>query len=64
MDLNIPFTRESWNGRIKACRGICASLSQCKVRNFEKDHLKMLESIAPENFTIKHFAEIQIFRLK
>ena len=24
-DLNVPFTRESWHGRIKACRGIGAS---------------------------------------
>ncbi len=33
----IPFTHESWNGRIKACRGIGASLTekrfQCGNRN-------------------------------
>jgi cyclopropane fatty-acyl-phospholipid synthase-like methyltransferase len=64
LDLNIPFTRKSWNGRIKACRGICASLSQSEISNFEKEHLKMLESITSENFTIKHFARILIFKLK
>lgn len=26
--LNVPFTRESWNGRMKACRGVGASLSE------------------------------------
>ena len=25
-DLRVPFSRESWNGRMKACRGIEASL--------------------------------------
>ena len=27
-DIDVPFTRESWNGRIKSCRGIGAALSE------------------------------------
>lgn len=46
-DLRVPFTRESWNGRIKACRGIGASLSKERCRAFEQEHLALLESIPP-----------------
>ena len=31
IDLDVPFTRESWNGRMKACRGIGASLPPEKI---------------------------------
>ena len=34
--LKIPFTRESWNGRMKACRGIGASLTEKKFRGGNK----------------------------
>ncbi len=56
-DLNVPFTRESWHGRMKACRGIDASLSQEKILAFEKEHLSYLSTV-PEKFTIKHYATI------
>lgn len=29
--LEVSFTRESWNGRIKACHGVGASLSETEV---------------------------------
>lgn len=61
-DLQVPFTRESWNGRIKACRGIGASLSSEKVREFEKEHLTLLNQIAPEQFHILHYAAITVLR--
>lgn len=59
-DVKIPFTRESWNGRIKACRGIGASLSESEIADFEAEHLKMLESIAPERFEILHYCAITV----
>lgn len=53
-DIAIPFTRESWHGRIKASRGVGASaLSKDTIAQFENDHLKMLSQY-PENFTILH----------
>lgn len=61
-DLQVPFTRESWNGRIKACRGIGASLSDEKVKEFEKEHLALLDQIAPEQFHILHYAAITVLR--
>ena len=57
-DLMVPFTRESWHGRIKTCRGIGASsLSDEAVAEFEREHLKMLSEI-PETFNILHYAAI------
>ncbi|MFR5874851.1 MAG: class I SAM-dependent methyltransferase [Eubacterium sp.] len=56
-DIDVAFTRESWNGRMKACRGIDASLSADEIAAFEKEHLKMLNDY-PERFNIKHFASL------
>jgi len=51
---DIPFTRESWHGRILACRGIGASsLPGEKIAAFEAEHRAYLETL-PEEFTIPH----------
>lgn len=60
--LNVPFTRESWNGRIKACRGIGASLSEQEIAQWEAEHKKLLEEIAPEQFTVLHYGAISELR--
>lgn len=53
-DLRIPFTRESWHGRIKACRGIGASsLSDAAIADFEAEHRTLLQTV-PEPFEILH----------
>ena len=54
--LNVPFTRESWNGRMKACRGIGASLSRDEIAAWEAEHRALLEKIAPESFSVLHYA--------
>ena len=55
MDMGVPFTRETWHGRIKACRGIGASsLSREKIAAWEKDHLAFLDTV-PEEFIIPHY---------
>lgn len=56
--LLVPFTRESWNGRMKACRGVGASLSEEEIKKWESEHIKLLSEIAPEQFNIKHYASI------
>lgn len=61
-DLRVPFTRESWNGRIKACRGIGASLTEEQVQRFEAEHLALLERSAPQTFEILHYAAITVLR--
>ena len=56
----VPFTRESWRGRIRACRAIGATLPDSRVRAFDDDHARLLESIAPENFTVLHWIDAHI----
>ena len=63
-DVSVPFTRESWNGRMKSCRGIGASLSDVEIEKFEKEHLKMLSDIADEEFKVLHFVSIVTLRKK
>lgn len=59
-DLAVPFTRESWNGRIKTCRGIGAALSELEIERFDAEHRKLLREIAPEQFDIQHYAAIAV----
>lgn len=60
--LNVPFTRKSWNGRMKACRGIGASLSEDEISKWEKEHMELLKQIAPEEFDIVHYGAAAEFR--
>ncbi len=57
-DLYIHFSKESWNGRIKACRGIGASLTEEEISKWEQGHIEMLKSIAPQEFDILHYVAI------
>lgn len=50
---DLPFTRESWHGRITACRGVLASMDEATFMRFEDEHLKMLGKL-PESFTVAH----------
>lgn len=54
--LPVHFTRESWNRRIKACRGIGASLPKEQIELWEEEHMKLLSEIAPAEFDILHYA--------
>jgi SAM-dependent methyltransferase len=62
-DVPVRFTRESWNGRIRACRGIGASLPEDKIREFEHEHIEMLNQVAPPSFEIPHYAAMRILRV-
>lgn len=63
-DLSVPFTQESWNGRVKTCRGIGAALSEPEIERFDAEHRKLLREIAPEQFNILHYAAITVLRKK
>ena len=56
--LNVHFTIESWNGRMKACRGVGASLSEEEIKKWEQEHIKLLSEIAPDEFDVLHYAAI------
>ena len=62
--LNVHFTAESWNGRMRACRGIGASLSPDKTAEWEREHLKLLRENAPEEFDILHYAAVAELKKK
>ena len=56
--LNVHFTRETWHGRMKACRGIGASLAPAELQAWEREHRAMLAETAPEEFDVKHYAAL------
>ena len=58
----IPFTRESWRGRMRALRGIAATLSEEDVARFDSEHGTLLKRIAPADFNICHRIHAHLFR--
>ena len=54
MLVDIPFTRDSWHGRMMASRGVMASMNAEQLAQFDAEHKKMLEEKYPEKFTVKH----------
>ena len=56
--LRVHFTRESWHGRMKACRGIGASLSEEELARWEREHMELLAKIAPDDFDVLHYGAI------
>jgi len=62
--VKVPFTRDSWNGRMKTCRGIGASLTNKEISMWEQEHRKLLEDIAPNEFDVLHYGAISELRKK
>jgi SAM-dependent methyltransferase len=63
-DVDVPFTRESWRGRFRACRGSGASLTAPEREAFDRAHAELLARAAPESFTVKHRADVHVLRPK
>jgi SAM-dependent methyltransferase len=59
-DEDVPFTRVSWRGRMRACRGVGASLPDEEVLAFDAAHDELLARIAPETFTVRHRVDAHI----
>jgi len=53
-DEDIQFTREVWRGRIRALRGIGASLTEEQVHKFDLEHDQMLKTQFGDEFIIPH----------
>ena len=62
--VDLPFTRVSWRGRIRACRWIGAALTSEQTEAFDREHQALLERIAPAKFSISHRMRIHIFQPK
>ena len=56
--LNVHFTRERWHGRMIACRGVGASLSDDEIKSWEKEHIDLLNKTTPSDFDVLHYAAI------
>ena len=61
-DEQIPFTWESWRGRIRACRGIGATLKPEQIKAFDAAHDALLRSITPEHFSVLHRIDAHLLR--
>jgi hypothetical protein len=62
LDVAVPFTRESWRGRIRASRGVGASMSPEQVAAFDSEHAELLDRIAPPAFRLTHRVDACILR--
>ena len=63
-DLMVPFTRETWHGRMRACRGVGASLSPKELAKWDAEHRALLDRIAPEEFEVLHYAALAVLKKK
>lgn len=61
-DEAIAFNRQSWMGRIRASRGIGATLNSEQVAAFDTQHEALLRQIAEPEFTITHRIDAHILR--
>lgn len=62
--LKVPFTRETWHGRLRACRGVGASLSSEELAAWDAEHRVLLSKIAPETFDVLHYAALAELKVK
>ncbi len=63
-DEAIAFTRESWRGRMRALRGVGASLDPDEIRRFDERHAQLLEASTEESFEILHRIDAWVFRFR
>jgi SAM-dependent methyltransferase len=63
-DEAIPFTAEGWRGRIRACRGVGASLDPDEVEAVDRDLEHWLAENAGERFTVLHRLDATILSFR
>jgi SAM-dependent methyltransferase len=61
-DEAVPFTRADWQGRIRACRGVGATMDATAISAFDREHGELLSTIAGDTFTIQHRIDAHIFK--
>jgi SAM-dependent methyltransferase len=62
-DEGIPFTRESWRGRMRACRGVGATLRPDEIAAFDAELGRLLDGITGgEEFSIMHRIDAHLLR--
>ena len=61
-DEPIPFTRESWRGRIRACRGVGATMPDDQIERLDCEHDSLLRAITTDAFSVLHRVDAHILR--
>ena len=61
-DVTLNFTKEQWLGRVKSCRGVGASLSPQKLKEFEEEYKSILDKYSNDILKLKHQIHIEIYR--
>ena len=60
-EVAVPFTRETWRGRMRACRGVGAALTEEEIARFDVEHAELLEDIVADEFTILHQMSVHAY---
>lgn len=63
-DIMVPFTRESWHGRMRTCRGVGGSMDAETLKKWDAEHMQMLLESTHEQFNILHYAAIAQLKIK
>jgi ubiquinone/menaquinone biosynthesis C-methylase UbiE len=61
---NLEFSYETWAGRIRACRGVSATLPENSVHEFNNEHLELLRKLTKEPFEIIHEIKTSVLKIK
>ncbi len=48
-EIEVPYSREAWRGRVRASYGVSASLSDEEVRRFDDEHRALLDAESPSD---------------
>ncbi len=58
-DLKVPFTRTAWHGRMKACRGVGASMTETELAAWETEHKKCWKKQRPKDLKFYIMRQLQ-----
>jgi SAM-dependent methyltransferase len=61
-DEDLPYTHEAWRGRMRACRGVSATLDADAVAAFDADHARVLKARFPDPMRVPHRIDAHLFR--
>ncbi|MDC7219709.1 MAG: class I SAM-dependent methyltransferase [Spirochaetales bacterium] len=59
--VDVPYDIPGWQGRIRACRGVAASLTPDQVESFDREHEELLRRLSRGTFNITHMIRIEVF---
>lgn len=59
---DLAFTRDSWRGRFRGCRPTGASMPDDELARLDAAHAELLQSTAPEAFSIPHCIDAHLQR--